>query len=1072
MANGAQAQKKVQKGQLNQVDLALGDPDFCLTQPRILFDTANSFVTPDADHKRAYQSVLQRLGAGAGRLLVVGFTDDVGQPSGNDPLSERRARAALAVLTGNAGDWESIFATERWGNNEFQTMLTEVGMPVDAQSIQQHRELTSAGRARRATLFGQYFLKFLGNPTSLPTVTSLSPPSLGCGEQHVLARGDHRPSRRAEFFFFNGSSAPAVDCRLYPTWLNPCPSIPLPVPTRNAFFVSGAGDDATGDGSSAQPWRTIRHALAQIAVLRRPGQHITLNVLAGLYFENVILPSETTLESTATPKPEIRGVPFTGLPTIQIVGSRNSNVRGLKVTGGGRSGIRIDQQARNITIRGCQIADNFAPRGGGIAVIDATDVTVENNLIEQNEAGTITTAITNLFSLFPFRFEITIGDGHGGGIYLENSRDVRVRRNTIANNKAILFGGGIAVDNRPDFDGAIEISDNNIICNQVSHGTLPAFGSPVTDCTVADMGDPIRTRMLLETGTDGIRVLDFLHGVGIESGLGGGISLRHASPQTRLIRNSVGLDGKGNRARRGGGISCFVGAYPSLERNIIIGNLASVDGGGICIDQFDPFLPRSDPEIYSFRRGRLFPRQLIRFFNNRLLHNAAVEDGGGIYATGGVRLEVSGADSLFEANQAGENGGGIRVSYATRLNLDGVTFNQNQCNVDGTGQDGGGGIAARNVELFIDNCAFQGNIARNFAGAAIYFVSSFEGGFDRTRFVPNRHGQYDEIMETDFGFHKRRYEVKNCRGSNNQATGRSGAGGFLYAVRDSTFDDGSPRGGVEPIEVWLSGATTFIGQNTSEYDNPSNPGGPLQKRGNVVFELSGRRRSDGQPEDRVVITADVPTAGVARSTPAPHDLPVVVIGNDGRPDRTPPPFPFGFGAEPHILDVQPRFGPIAGNTVVLIIGQNFLAGAEVEIGGARATVTDVTETTITVTTPPGALGAFDVRVRNPDGQTDVVPGGFAYVRPPRILNVQPRSGTPAGGTPITITGTDFRPGVRVLIGGQPAANVNLISDTKITATTPPLPIPVLLGPADVRVENPDRQDDAVPGGFTYTPEMT
>lgn len=135
MANGAQAQKQVQKGQLNRVDLAPGDLDFCLTQPRILYNTATSFVAPDADHKQAYQSVLQRLGAGAGRLLVVGHTDDVGQPSDNDPLSERRARTVLAVLTGNVGDWESIFATERWGSNEFQAMLTEVGMPADAQSI-------------------------------------------------------------------------------------------------------------------------------------------------------------------------------------------------------------------------------------------------------------------------------------------------------------------------------------------------------------------------------------------------------------------------------------------------------------------------------------------------------------------------------------------------------------------------------------------------------------------------------------------------------------------------------------------------------------------------------------------------------------------------------------------------------------------------------------------------------------------------------------------------------------------------------------------------------------------------
>ena len=50
----------------------------------------------------------------------------------------------------------------------------------------------------------------------------------------------------------------------------------------------------------------------------------------------------------------------------------------------------------------------------------------------------------------------------------------------------------------------------------------------------------------------------------------------------------------------------------------------------------------------------------------------------------------------------------------------------------------------------------------------------------------------------------------------------------------------------------------------------------------------------------------------------------------------------------------------------------------------------------------------------------------------------PASGTPAGGTAITVTGSDFAAGAAVTIGGQPAGSINFVGPTQITATTPPL----------------------------------
>lgn len=69
-----------------------------------------------------------------------------------------------------------------------------------------------------------------------------------------------------------------------------------------------------------------------------------------------------------------------------------------------------------------------------------------------------------------------------------------------------------------------------------------------------------------------------------------------------------------------------------------------------------------------------------------------------------------------------------------------------------------------------------------------------------------------------------------------------------------------------------------------------------------------------------------------------------------------------------------------------------------------------------------------------------------------VFAIAPASGSPDGGSAVTISGTNFDPGVAVEIGGVPAANVVRVSDVEITAETPVLP-PGSLN--DVVVMNPD-----------------
>ena len=55
---------------------------------------------------------------------------------------------------------------------------------------------------------------------------------------------------------------------------------------------------------------------------------------------------------------------------------------------------------------------------------------------------------------------------------------------------------------------------------------------------------------------------------------------------------------------------------------------------------------------------------------------------------------------------------------------------------------------------------------------------------------------------------------------------------------------------------------------------------------------------------------------------------------------------------------------------------------------------------------------------------------------PTVSSVSPNSGSTAGGTAVTITGTNFAAGATVTFGGTAATNVVAVNSTTITATTP------------------------------------
>jgi plastocyanin len=170
---------------------------------------------------------------------------------------------------------------------------------------------------------------------------------------------------------------------------------------------------------------------------------------------------------------------------------------------------------------------------------------------------------------------------------------------------------------------------------------------------------------------------------------------------------------------------------------------------------------------------------------------------------------------------------------------------------------------------------------------------------------------------------------------------------------------------------------------------------------------------------------------------------------------------------PTISSIAPVSGSTAGGTVVTISGTGF-SGSTVKFGGTSATNVSVTSSSITATTPAHAAGKVDVVVTNGDTQSATLAQGYTYtLPPPTITNVSPATGPTSGGTPITITGTQFQSGATVKIGALLATDVTVVSATSITARTP-------LGPSteqltsDVVVTNPDSTKATATGAFTWT----
>ncbi len=172
---------------------------------------------------------------------------------------------------------------------------------------------------------------------------------------------------------------------------------------------------------------------------------------------------------------------------------------------------------------------------------------------------------------------------------------------------------------------------------------------------------------------------------------------------------------------------------------------------------------------------------------------------------------------------------------------------------------------------------------------------------------------------------------------------------------------------------------------------------------------------------------------------------------------------------PTISSVSPTSGTTAGGQTITIAGTNLTGTSVVSFGGVAATnVVVVSDSQITAVTPAHAAGAVDVAVTTPGG-TVIAVGGFIYtISPPVISSAAPNNGSTAGGTTVTITGSDLAGTTSVTFGGTSASSYTVISDTQLTAVTPAH----AAGVADISVTTPSGTGILAAGFNFETPAPT
>ena len=174
-------------------------------------------------------------------------------------------------------------------------------------------------------------------------------------------------------------------------------------------------------------------------------------------------------------------------------------------------------------------------------------------------------------------------------------------------------------------------------------------------------------------------------------------------------------------------------------------------------------------------------------------------------------------------------------------------------------------------------------------------------------------------------------------------------------------------------------------------------------------------------------------ATVPLSTIGTYPLQVTSVGGLSNPST------IRYVTTPIINSIVPYISPLSGSTIT-ITGSNFYSTAQIPLkvtfDSSTLLIKSFTDTTILVSTITATIGTYSLQVNAVGGLSNT--STITYVSNPTINSIVPDGGILTGGTPITITGSDFYSSIgnplSVKIGTSPVT-ITSFTDTIINGTT-------------------------------------
>ena len=459
-----------------------------------------------------------------------------------------------------------------------------------------------------------------------------------------------------------------------------------------------------------------------------------------------------------------------------------SNVSTNLGAGGG-----IEAQGGSLTVKDSTISNNNARgNGGGIFSAEGNELTVSGSTIQGNKAdngGGIHTGEARDASKTPSKATITdtkvleneaIGSGEGGGVYVGTRADATLKGCTVANNKSVSTGGGIAAKL-----GTVTLDYTTVENNQAVNGgglfhlglAVPGSltlqnGSVIRNNTASSMGGGLFLwgNVGLKSDNSEISGNKALYGAGIAASQ---YTAAFASPKLELVDTKVNNNGDastvmgggiyaasgvtvtskntkflGNTANTAGGILLYLNSSADLDNSEVSGNKVTGNGGGVCVYDATCSLTTSNGTVFRENSGYR---------------------GGGIFSSGGT---VTVEDSTFEKNTATDDGGAIAATQNSSLTVRSSKVLENKA------ADTAGGILAEKSTLEVTDSIIDGNRAS--LGGGLY-ISDIDAPGETKEDKPEH-----TITRTEI--------------TNNTADGQGIGGGIYLGAQKLTITDSKLTG--------------------------------------------------------------------------------------------------------------------------------------------------------------------------------------------------------------------------------------------------------------------------------------